>query len=157
MMHVRAAQEEIKIRHAVRHEEQYDGACGDESDHENEQGAAGERRGLDGNRCRYRCGARLVWDNFSHDCLILREEARALTIRSTWQHKVRDGQEDVMQYARITLFVVLVTGSLFAQRGYALGDPLGLYVGGALGPSTVRVDENALGGSAGVDGDRDAW
>jgi hypothetical protein len=62
-----------------------------------------------------------------------------------------------MQYARITLFVVLVTGSVFAQRVYAVGDPLGLYVGGALGQSTVRVDESALGGSAGFDAHRDAW
>jgi Outer membrane protein beta-barrel domain len=62
-----------------------------------------------------------------------------------------------MQYIRMALSVVFVTGSIFAHRVYAAGDPLGLYVGAALGQSNVRVDESVFGGPPGVDAHRDAW
>ena len=62
-----------------------------------------------------------------------------------------------MQCARTTLFVALVIGSNFAHRVYAAGDPLGLYVGAALGEANVRVDESVFGGAPGFDAHRDAW
>jgi hypothetical protein len=62
-----------------------------------------------------------------------------------------------MQYARMVLFVALVTGSSLAQRVYAAEDPLGLYVGAALGQSEVRVDESVFGGPPSFDAHRDAW
>jgi hypothetical protein len=61
-----------------------------------------------------------------------------------------------MQYARVSLWVVLI-GSIFAHRVCAAGDPLGLYVGGALGESSVRVDESVFGGPPGFDAHRNAW
>jgi Outer membrane protein beta-barrel domain len=62
-----------------------------------------------------------------------------------------------MQYARITLVVALVIGSNFAHRVHAADDPFGLYVGGALGESDVRVDESVFGGSQGFAAHRDGW
>ncbi|HEY2466189.1 MAG TPA: outer membrane beta-barrel protein [Steroidobacteraceae bacterium] len=61
-----------------------------------------------------------------------------------------------MPNARIALFAALLIGSSFAHRVYAAGDPLGLYVGGALGQSDVRVDESVV-GSPGFSAHRDAW
>jgi hypothetical protein len=61
-----------------------------------------------------------------------------------------------MQYARVSLWAVLI-GSIFAHRVCAAGDPLGLYVGGALGESSVRVDESVFAGPPGFDAHRNAW
>jgi len=62
-----------------------------------------------------------------------------------------------MQYARIALFVALVTGSSLAHRVYAAADPLGLYLGAALGQSDVRTDESVFGGPPSFDAHRDGW
>jgi hypothetical protein len=62
-----------------------------------------------------------------------------------------------VQYTRIALFVGLMIGPNLAQRVYAAEDPLGLYVGAALGQSEVRVDESVFGGAPGFDAHRDAW
>lgn len=61
-----------------------------------------------------------------------------------------------MKYARIALFAALALGPSFAQRAYAVDDPLGLYVGGALGQSDVRIDGSVL-GPPGFAAHRDAW
>jgi opacity protein-like surface antigen len=62
-----------------------------------------------------------------------------------------------VQYARIALIAALVIGSILAQRVYAAGDPLGLYVGAGLGQSEVRVDGSVFDGPSGFDAHRDAW
>ena len=62
-----------------------------------------------------------------------------------------------MQYARVAPFVVLMIGSNIVHRVYAADDPLGLYVGGALGQSDVRVDESVFGGPPGFAAHRDGW
>ena len=62
-----------------------------------------------------------------------------------------------MQYGRMTLFAALAIGSSFAHRVHAVDDPLGLYVGGALGQSDVRADRSVFGGQAGFAAHRDGW
>ena len=61
-----------------------------------------------------------------------------------------------MPYARVALFALLI-GSNFAHRVDAAEEPLGLYVGAALGKSDVRVDESVFGGSPGFAAHRDGW
>ena len=62
-----------------------------------------------------------------------------------------------MRYPGMVLFAALVIGPNLAQRVYAADDPLGLYVGAALGQSEVRVDASVFGGPPGFDAHRDAW
>jgi hypothetical protein len=62
-----------------------------------------------------------------------------------------------MQYARIALFGALALAATFAHRAHAGGDPLGLYVGGALGQSDVRAEESVFGGPPGFAAHRNAW
>jgi hypothetical protein len=62
-----------------------------------------------------------------------------------------------MQYPGMVLIAALAIGTSLAQRAYAAGDPLGLYVGAALGQSEVRVDESVSGGPPGFDAHRDSW
>jgi hypothetical protein len=62
-----------------------------------------------------------------------------------------------MRYPGMVLFAALAIGSSLAQRVYAADDPLGLYVGAALGQSEVRVDESVFGGPPGFNAHRDAW
>jgi opacity protein-like surface antigen len=73
------------------------------------------------------------------------------------QRKVRNHKEVDVQYARIALFAAFAIGSNLAQRVYAAGDPLGLYVGAGLGQSEVRVDGSVFDGPSGFDAHRDAW
>jgi hypothetical protein len=61
-----------------------------------------------------------------------------------------------MQYRHAALIIAFASLSLSAPRSYA-DDPLGLYIGGALGTSNVRVDDSVFGNGQGFDAHRDGW
>jgi opacity protein-like surface antigen len=61
-----------------------------------------------------------------------------------------------MRYARAALVMALGLGPLCASSALA-DDLIGLYVGGGLGTSNVRVDDSVLGSGQGFDAHKDGW
>lgn len=61
-----------------------------------------------------------------------------------------------MRYARPALVAAVTIGPLAASSALA-DDLIGLYVGGGLGTSNVRVDDSVLGSGQGFDAHKDGW